>query len=262
MADEEFLVRREGPVAIVTLNRPERMNAIYYGMAVALADAFEVLEADDQVGAIVLTGAGRGFCSGGDVKAMAERGPRAFEARVADLTHMHRLPSAIRRMPKIVIAAVNGPAAGAGFTLAAACDIRIAARSARFSTSFAKVGLSGDMGGSHTIPRLIGPTLARELYYTGRSVDADEAGRIGLVAKVVDDDACEAEAIALARSIAQGPRLAYGYMKRNMFAAESEDFDRVLEIETFHQQRCASTEDHEEAKQALREGRTPVFKGR
>ena len=262
MAEDEFLIRREGPVGVVTLNRPERMNAIYYDMTIALADAFEALEADDEVGAIVLTGAGRGFCSGGDVKAMAERGPRGFEARVADLTHMHRLPRVIRRMPKIVIAAVNGPAAGAGFTLAAACDIRIAATSARFSTSFAKVGLSGDMGGSQTIPRLIGPTLARELYYTGRVVAADEAHRIGLVAKVVEDGRCEAEAIALARSIAEGPRLAYGYMKRNMLAGESEEFDRVLEIEAFHQQRCASTEDHEEAKRALREKRAPVFKGR
>ena len=164
-------------------------------------------------------------------------------------------------MPKIVIAAVNGPAAGAGLTLAAACDVRIAAASARFSTSFANVGLSGDMGGSHTIPRLIGPTLARELYYTGRSVDADEAQRVGLVAKVVPDGECETAALALASTIAHGPRLAYGYMKRNMLAAESEEFDRVLEIEAFHQQRCASTDDHQEAKRAFAEGRAPVFKG-
>lgn len=259
---DEILVTRDGPVAIVTLNRPDRMNAVHYAMMVELADRLEALEGDDEVGAVVLTGAGRGFCAGGDVKGMAARGPRTFEGRVADLTHMHRAPKVIRAMPKIVVAAVNGPAAGAGFTLACACDIRVAAQSASFSTAFAKVGLSGDMGGSHTLPRLVGPMLARDLYYTGRSVDAAEALRIGLVGKVVPDGDCLAEAIATARDIATGPRLAYGYMKRNMLAAESEPFERVLEIEVIHQQRCASTEDHDEAKRAFVEKRAPRFKGR
>ena len=258
----EVLIARDGAVAIVTLNRPERMNAVYFGMMVMLADRLAELEGDDSVGALVLTGAGRGFCAGGDVKGMAERGPRSFEGRVSDLKQLHRVPALIRGMPKIVIAAVNGPAAGAGFTLAAACDMRIAARSAKFSTSFAKVGLSGDMGGSHTLPRLIGPMLARELYYTSRSVDSEEALRIGLVNRVVDDEQCLAEAVAAAHEIAAGPRLAYGYMKRNMLAAESEPFERMLEIEAIHQQRCASTEDHAEAKRAFVEKRPPNFTGK
>jgi 2-(1,2-epoxy-1,2-dihydrophenyl)acetyl-CoA isomerase len=262
MSGEEFGVDRDGAVAIVTIDRPERMNAIYHGLALKLAGAFEALEGDDDVGAIVLTGAGRGFCSGGDVNAMAERGPRGFEARVADLSQMHRLPRVIRRMPKIVVAAVNGPAAGAGFTLAAACDIRIAARSATFTTSFAKVGLSGDMGGSHTIPRLVGPMLARDLYFTGRTVAAEEALRIGLVSRLVEDGDCLSEAVAEARAIAEGPRLAYGYMKRNMVLAESESYDAMLDIEALHQQRCASTEDHQEAKRAFVEKRAPLFRGR
>lgn len=260
MADE-VLLERDGAVAIVTLNRPERMNAVYLQMMVALADTLAELEGDETVGAIVLTGAGRGFCAGGDVKNMAERGPRSFEGRLADLKQMHRVPALIRSMPKLVVAAVNGPAAGAGFTLVAACDLRVAATSARFSTSFAKVGLSGDMGGSHTLPRLIGPTLARDLYLTSRSVDAEEALRIGLVNEVVADEDCLARAVARAKEIAAGPRLAYGYIKRNLLAAESEPFERVLDIEALHQQRCAETGDHAEAKRAFVEKRPPEFRG-
>jgi len=259
---DEVLLQREGAVAVVTLNRPERMNAVHLSMMVTLADLLAELEGDDTVGAVVLTGAGRGFCAGGDVKGMAERGPRSFEGRLADLKQMHRVPTLIRSMPKVVVAAVNGPAAGAGFTLAAACDLRVAARSARFSTSFAKVGLSGDMGGSHTLPRLIGPTLARDLYLTSRSVDADEALRIGLVNEVVADEDCLPRAVARAQEIAAGPRLTYGYIKRNLLAAESEPFERLLDIEALHQQRCAETEDHAEAKRAFVEKRQPQFRGR
>ncbi|RIA37154.1 enoyl-CoA hydratase [Hephaestia caeni] len=262
MVAPEILLERADAVAIVTLNRPDRMNAVHLPMMIALADMLADLEGDDAVGAIVLTGAGRGFCAGGDVKNMAARGPRSFEGRVADLKQMHRVPALIRAMPKVVVAAVNGPAAGAGFTLAAACDLRIAAASARFSTSFAKVGLSGDMGGSHTLPRLIGPTLARDLYLTSRSVDAEEALRIGLVSEIAADEECLPRAIARAREIAAGPRLAYGYIKRNLLAAESAPFERMLEIEAIHQQRCADTADHAEAKRAFVEKRSPHFEGR
>lgn len=262
IANDDILIDREGAVAIVTLNRPERMNALHLSMMMSLADRLAELEGDDSVGAVVLTGAGRAFCAGGDVKAMAGRQPRSFESRVADLKQMHRVPAQIRGMPKIVIAAINGPAAGAGLTLAAACDIRFASATATFATSFATVGLSGDMGGSHTLPRLVGPMLARDLYYSGRSVGADEALRIGLVSDVVAADVLLHTAIAAARRIADGPRLAYGYMKRNMLAAESEPFERMLEIEALHQQRCAATDDHAEAKRAFMEKRSPKFEGR
>ena len=259
---EEFLVTRDGPVAIVTLNRPERLNAVYFDLMLALANAFAALERDDDVGAIVVTGAGRAFCSGGDRKFMDGFGAHSFEWRVAALRQMARVPELIRSMPKIVIAAVNGPAIGAGFTLAASCDMRVAAESARFSTGFAKVGLSGDMGGSHTLPRLIGPQLARDLYYSSRTLESAEALRIGLVSEVVPDEACLSTAIGRARDIAQGPRLALGYMKRNLLAAETETFTRMLDIEVIHQQRCAQTEDHAEAKRAYAEKRAPVFSGK
>ena len=259
---DEILLERDGGVALVTLNRPERMNAVHLDMMVALGDLLATLEADDQVGAIVLTGAGRGFCAGGDVKAMATRGPRSFEGRVADLKRMHRVPLAIRSMPKIVIAAINGPAAGAGFSLALACDLRFAADTAKFSTSFARVGLSGDFGGSHSLQRLVGPTMARELYLTSRSVDAAEALRLGLVGRVVPGEQLIDEAMTAAREIAGGPRVAYGLMKRNMLAAETEPFAAMLDLEAFHQARSSSTEDHAEAKKAIAEKRPPEFKGR
>ena len=259
---EEILLKRDGGVAVVTLNRPERMNAVHLDMMIALGDLLARLEGDDEVGAIVLTGAGRGFCAGGDVKAMATRGPRSFEGRVADLKRMHRVPLAIRSMPKIVIAAINGPAAGAGFSLALACDLRFAADTAKFSTSFAKVGLSGDCGGSHSLQRLVGPTMARELYLTSRSVEAEEALRIGLVGRVVPGDKLLGEAITVAREIASGPRVAYGLMKRNMLAAETEPFAAILDLEAFHQARSSSTEDHAGAKMAIAEKRAPEFKGR
>ncbi len=259
---DEVLLERDGQVAIVTLNRPDRMNAVYLPMVIRLGEILADLDGDDEVGAIILTGAGRGFCAGGDVKGMAERGPRSFEGRVADLKRMHCVPLLIRSMPKIVIAAVNGPAAGAGFSLALACDLRIAGESAKFSTSFAKIGLSGDFGGSYTTQRLIGPALARELYFTSRSVDAAEAARIGLVGRVVPDAQLMDEALATAREIASGPRVAFGLMKRNMLAAETEPFAAILDLEAFHQARTSSTEDHAEAKRAFVEKRPPRFSGK
>lgn len=260
--DEELLFTREGAVAVITLNRPDRMNAVYHGLMLQLAEMLTMLEADADVGAIVLTGSGMAFCAGGDTQTMVKFGQMPFETRVAMLKQMSRVPAIIRSMPKLVIAAVNGPAVGAGLTLAAACDMRIAAPCARFAAGFGKMGLSGDMGGSHTLPRLIGPMLARDLYFTGRMVDVEEALRIGLVNEIAPDNACLSIATAHATRIAQGARVAYGYMKRNMLAAETETFERLLEIEVLHQQRCAETEDHAEAKQARAEKREPIFKGR
>ena len=258
----EIELRTEGPVAIVTLNRPAKLNAVHLQLMVELAELLESLEAREDVGAIVLTGAGRAFCAGGDVKTMIDNAAHSFEHNVADLRRMHRVPAVIRSMMKIVVAAVNGPAAGAGMTLAAACDFRIAATSARFTSAFAKVGLSGDMGGSYTLPKIIGAALTRDLYLTGRTVESEEALRIGLVNRVVSDEDCLGGAIAFARDIASGPRLAYGYMKRNLFMAETLDFNSLLDIEALHQERCVATRDHAEARQAFIERRPATFQGR
>ena len=220
------------------------------------------LGGDAGVGAIVITGAGRGFCAGGDIKTMASRASQGFDERVEGLRRMHQLPMLLRTIPKIVIAMVNGPAVGAGLGLAMACDLRIAGRSARFGTGFVGVGYSGDFGGSWTLTRLLGTAKARELYFIGEIVDGAEAASLGLVNRVVEDEVLNGETTALARRIADGPRVAYGYMKRNLFAAETEPFAAVLEMEALHQARTAMTEDHLEASKAFVEKRRPVLKGR
>src|SRR5690348_7159701 len=231
-------------------------------MLTALPEALHRLGADAEVGAIVITGAGRGFCAGGDVKTMASRAAQGFEQRVEGLRRMHQLPLLLRTMPKVVIAMVNGPAVGAGLGLALACDLRVAGRSARFGTGFGGVGYSGDFGGSWSLTRLVGTAKARELYLLGDIIDAATALSIGLVNRVVEDEALQEETMALARRIAEGPRVAFGYMKRNLFAAETEPFADVLELEALHQARTAMTEDHLEASRAFVEKRRPVFKGR
>lgn len=260
MAD--LLERVEDGVAWLTLNRPDRLNAFSPEMLTALGESLQRLGADGGVGAIVITGAGRGFCAGGDVKTMSSRASQGFEQRVEGLRRMHQLPLLLRTMPKVALAMVNGPAVGAGLGLTMACDLRIAGRSARFGTGFAGVGYSGDFGGSWSLTRLVGTAKARELYLLGDIIDAAAALAIGLVNRVVEDEALQQETAALARRIAEGPRVAHGYMKRNLFAAETEPFADVLELEALHQARTAMTEDHLEASRAFVEKRRPVFKGR
>ena len=257
----DLLETMEDGIAWLTLNRPDRLNAFSPAMLLAFGEALQRLSEDPGVGAVIVTGAGCGFCAGGDVKTMPERASQGFEERVEGLRRMHRLPMLLRTMPKVVIAMVNGPAVGAGLGLAMACDLRIAGRSARFGTGFAGVGYSGDFGGSWTLTRLVGTAKTRELYLLGEIIDAETAQSLGLVNRVVDDDALHDEAAALARRIADGPRIAYGYMKRNLFAAETEPLATVLEMEAVHQARTAMTEDHLEASRAFAEKRRPVFKG-
>src|SRR6516162_5723450 len=258
----DLLETTENGIAWLTLNRPDRLNALSPAMLTGLGEALQRVSADPGVGAVVITGAGRGFCAGGDVKTMPERAAQGFEERVEGLRRMHQLPLMLGTMPKVVIAMVNGPAVGAGLGLAMACDLRIAGRSARFGTGFAGVGYSGDFGGSWTLTRLVGTAKARELYFLGDIIDAETAHSLGLVSRVVEDDALREETAALARRIANGPRIAYGYMKRNLFAAEAEPLAAVLEMEAVHQARTAMTEDHLEASRAFAEKRRPVFKGR
>lgn len=258
----DLLQSIEEGVAVLTLNRPERLNALSPEMLAALHDALQRCAGDDAVGCVVLTGAGNGFCAGGDVKSMASRATRSFEQRADGIRRMHEIPQLMRSMPKVIIGMVNGAAVGAGLGVALACDLRIAARSARFGTGFGKVGLSGDFGGSWLLTRLVGTARARELYFLGDIIDADQADRIGLVNRVVDDAALQTETMAMARRIAAMPRITLGYMKRNLHAAETEPFATVLEMEAVHQARTAQTEDHREAVAAFNEKRRPVFHGR
>ncbi len=249
-------------VAVLTLNRPDRLNALSDEMVLGLMAALRRHAADPDVGAIVLTGAGRGFCAGGDVRAMAERGTFTLEDRAAELRERHQVITLLRTTPKVVIGAVNGPAFGAGLGIALACDLRIAALSARFGTAFAKVGFSGDFGGSYHLTKLIGAGRTRALYLLGEPIDAEEAQGLGMVTRVVPDEALMDEALGLARRLAHGPLIAYGYMKRNLLAAETASLQDVLDLEAFHQSRTGMTEDHREATRAFVEKRPPVFRGR
>ena len=252
-------------VAVLTLNRPDRLNAMSRPMLDALLEALPRLAEDPDVGVIVLTGAGRGFCAGGDVKAMAEGnelGGQTMEEKAQALRSRMETSRWLHEMPKPTIAMVRGPAAGAGLSLAMACDMRIAGDSARLGTAFARVGYSGDFGGSYYLTQLVGTAKARELYFTADLLDAQQALALGLVNRVVPDARLEEETMALASRLARGPRVAYRYMKRNMNAAESASLKEMLDLEAWHHTRTGMTEDHREAARAFVEKREPQFKGR
>jgi len=252
-------------VAVLTLNRPDRLNAMSPAMLDAMLEALPRLADDSAVGVVVLTGAGRGFCAGGDVKAMAEG--REFsgdtlEDKASALRAGMEVSRWLHEMPKPTIAMVRGAAAGAGLSLAMACDMRIAGDSARFATAFARVGYSGDFGGSWFLTQLVGTAKARELYYTAEILGADRALALGLVNRVVPDAALEDETMGVARRMAGGPRVALRYMKRNMNAAEAGTLKDLLDLEAWHHARCGMTEDHREAARAFVDKREPVFRGR
>jgi 2-(1,2-epoxy-1,2-dihydrophenyl)acetyl-CoA isomerase len=264
MAQDLLEVVKDG-VALLTLNRPDRLNALSPAMLDALLEALPRLAADADVGAVVLTGSGRGFCAGGDVKAMAEGrefGGVTLEDKAQALRARMEASRWLHEMPKPTIAMVRGAAAGAGLSLALACDLRVAAEGARFATAFARVGYSGDFGGSYFLSQLVGTAKARELYFTADIVDAAQALALGLVNRVVPDARLEDETLALARRLASGPRIAYRYMKRNFNAAETAGLAQMLDLEAWHHTRCGMTEDHREAARAFVEKREPVFRGR
>jgi 2-(1,2-epoxy-1,2-dihydrophenyl)acetyl-CoA isomerase len=249
-------------VAILTLNRPESLNALSEDIRLGLLESIYRLGNDDRVGCIILTGSGRGFCAGGDVKSMAGRSAKVFEERAEGIRQSNRIAMLMHTTPKVIIGMINGVAVGAGLSMAAACDIRIAAHSARFGTGFIRIGLSGDWGGTWTLTRLLGTAKARELFFTGDIIGADEALRIGLVNQVVADTELPDVTLTLARRIAAMPRVALGYTKKNLAAAETGDFAASLELEAVHQARCSQTDDHREAVAAFKEKRKPAFKGR
>src|SRR5207253_2607593 len=261
----DFLEQVKDGVAILTMNRPERLNAMSRPMLEAMEAALARLAGALEIGAVVLTVGGRAFCAGGDVKAMAEGTEGAggsLEERAQQLRARMEVSRWLHEMPKPTIAMVRGAAAGAGLSLAMACDLRMASDNARFATAFARVGYSGDFGGSYYLTQLVGTAKARELYYTAALVDAKEALALGLVNRVVADADLEKETMALATRLAAGPRVALRYMKRNMNAAEAGTLKELLDLEAWHHTRCGMTEDHREAARAFVEKREPVFKGR
>ena len=250
-------------VATLTLNRPERLNALSTPIMDGLLEALPRLARDAAVGGIVLTGAGRAFCAGGDVKRMAEGSVEPpMEEAVARLRGRMEVSRLLHEIPKPTIAMVNGPAAGAGLSIALACDLRIAGESARFVTAFAKVGFSGDFGGSYFLSKIVGTGKARELYYTADPLDAAQALALGIANRVVPDSDLTETTMALARKLAQGPRIALGLMKKNFNAAESASLAELLDLEARGQVETGRTDDHKEAARAFVEKRAPVFKGR
>jgi 2-(1,2-epoxy-1,2-dihydrophenyl)acetyl-CoA isomerase len=262
---EELLLSTEDGVAVLTLNRPERLNALTRIMLSELRTQLASLAEDPDIGCVVLTGSGRAFCSGGDVRvqaATAGKSDQSPEQRADQLRASMEASRLLHDMPKPTIAMVNGVAAGAGMSLALACDLRIAGESARMTTAFAKVGLSGDYGGTYFLTQLVGPSKARELYLTAEVLDASRLLALGVVTRVVPDTALTAETMALAGKFAAGPRVAYRYIKRNMKVAEEGTLSDALDAEAYGMLRSRETADHAEAARAFVEKRAPVFTGR
>ena len=279
MADTLFEVR-EGGIGWITLNRPESLNAMGGELMPLLGKYLAECSADHSIRCVVLTGAGRAFCAGGDVKGMAARagdsrqetGDSAGNGRRSDAWYLATGVQGLREgqratsymlhtMPKPTIAMVNGHAVGAGLSLALACDLRIASDRAKLGTVFRNVGFSGDFGGSWFLPRLVGMEKARELYFTGEILEASEAKRIGMVSRVAPHEELEAETMKLASLLASGPTLAYARMKENLNRTWSQDLLPHLDQEALNMRLTGATQDHREAARSFVEKRAPVFRG-
>jgi 2-(1,2-epoxy-1,2-dihydrophenyl)acetyl-CoA isomerase len=264
----ELLCAIRDRVAIITLNRPEARNSLSDNLTPALRTMIKTCGENRDVGAIIITGAGTAFCSGGNVKGMgAHRDPKRLAMsdadKIADLQERQRLLTGVLvSVRKPTIAALPGAAAGAGMALAMACDIRIAAQSAFMSTGYRNVALSGDYGIAWLLTRLVGTSRARELMFTGERVTSARCEQIGLFNRVVPDEKLQEEAFALAKSMAEGPAVALRYMKDNLDEALMFDYATALDHEAERMIRSQKTADHREAVQAFIDKRKPVFAGK
>lgn len=265
---DHLLASLDNGIGLLTLNRPDARNAMSGDMNAALQAMLADFELNPEVKVVVLTGAGKGFCAGGDVKGMASRGDGTVGDNTIDgAIHRQRLnqratAGKLFKMPKPTLAALPGAAAGAGLSLALACDLRIMASNAIMTTAFARVGFSGDYGGTYFMTQLVGSAKARELYYLSDRVSAEEACRLGLTNWVCEPEELQARTLEIAGRLANGPTVAYRYMKENLNRAMSGDVDDCLDLEATHHVHTGQTEDHREAAKAFVEKREPVFKGR
>ena len=261
----DLLAERDGGVLVLTMNRPESLNALGGNMMWDMVEALGKAAVDPEIGCVVLTGAGRGFSAGGDMKARATGAkppPATPEEGADELRSRMECSRLLHEMPKPTIAMLNGVAAGAGMSLALACDMRIGGASARMTTAFANMGFSGDFGGHYFLARLVGFAKARELYFTSAKLDAVALEKLGLINRLVPDEALREETMMLARQLGNGPRVAWRYMKRNMKIAEEGTLADALDAEAIGMMRTRETEDHKEALRAFLEKRPPAFKGR
>ena len=262
MTYEHILVTETKGIVTITLNRPDKLNAFIGHMRRDLAEALEHAGSDRNVRVVIITGAGRAFCAGGDVRFMAELMKRRDSEEFARILGAgRRVITAIRHMTKPIIAAVNGPASGAGANLAFACDLRIASTNATFSQSFVKVGLHPDWGGTFFLPRLVTPTKACELFFLGESIDAAEALRLNIVNQVVEPEELENAATQLAVRLRAAPPIALAAAKQAIYSSESADLEEMLRYETEAQLRCFESDDGHEGVNAFLERRDPQFTG-
>ena len=261
MADE-LLYEVKDRVATLTLNRPDKLNAFTGPMIERWAWALNEAQRDPDVNVVVVTGAGKAFCSGGDVARMGQGEPTPLDHKNTLWEHIHRVPKALEQMDKPVIAMVNGVAVGAGMGMAVMCDLRIASDAARFSTGYVRVGLVPGDGDTYFLPRLVGSAKALELLWTADFIEAPEAERLGIVNRVVPADRLAEETLALARKIADGPQVPIRMIKRLVYQSLRLDLRTHLDLVSSHMAVVRDTEDHREGVQAFKEKRAPKFKGR
>ena len=265
----DLLASLDEGVLTLTMNRPEARNAMSGAMTGALAEQLAAAERDPAVKCVVLTGAGKGFCAGGDVKAMAGggggggSGPTTLDGAIhTQRVNQRATAGRLFKMPKPTVASLPGAAAGAGLSLALACDLRIMASNAILTTAFARVGFSGDYGGTYFMTQLIGSAKARELYFLSERVSAEEALVLGLTNWVCEPEELAEKTREIASRLATGPTVAYRYMKENLNRAMAGNVDDCLDLEATHHIHTGMTEDHREAVKAFVAKREPVFKGR
>ena len=264
MSESTILTEVTDKVAKLTLNRPDKLNALSRDLISEATSILKEWSRDPDVGAIILTGAGRAFCAGGDVSQMSRQSatPESLEEKIDGLQQAQELSWVLYHMPKVTIAAVNGHAMGAGLGICLSCDLRLASAQAKFGTAYAKVGFGGDFGTTWQLARLVGPARAKELFFLADIVDAVEAHRLGLVNRVVAAEDLQINAFEMADRIAHGPLTSFRYMKANVNLALTTDFRTLLDREAETHLRCGMTEDHQEGVRAFMEKRPPIFKGR
>ncbi|HJZ70041.1 MAG TPA: enoyl-CoA hydratase [Blastocatellia bacterium] len=262
MADDVIITEVRDRVASLTFNRPDKLNALSMDLIEKSIETLTSWSSDSEVGCVVVTGAGRAFCAGGDVSTMARDEGESLEQKIDRLRQMQQLSWLLYNMPKVTIAAVNGFAMGAGLGVCLSCDLRIASDQARFGTAYAKVGYGGDFGTTWLLTQYAGGPKAKELFFLSDIIDANEAHRLGLVNRVVAHDELQSTVREIAQRVAHGPLTSLRYMKANVNLAPTADFRAMLDREAETHMRCSMTEDHKEGVRAFMEKRDPKFIGR